>query len=178
MNLYIMRHGRTTWNEIGIVQGRSSNPLSDFGISQVEQKSKQFNFEPLDIIFCSPLKRTIQTAEIVTKYHPCRIIYSNHLTEIDQGIFTGKSKNELSADEIKQKNTRSHSSMEQFASVYNRAGLFLDELKKQSYSNVLIVTHDIVAIMLENIILEKQLNSSCSNFVNDFDNAEIKHFII
>ena len=31
MNLYIMRHGTTTWNEKGITQGRSNNKLSKKG---------------------------------------------------------------------------------------------------------------------------------------------------
>lgn len=42
-----------------------------------------------DIIFCSPLMRTIQTANIINKFHNVKIVKDERLIEIDQGIFTG-----------------------------------------------------------------------------------------
>lgn len=178
MNLYIMRHGKTEWNEIGIIQGRSSNPLSKFGTKQVKQRADEFKAVKFDAIFCSPLERTKQTALIMNTFSLCPITYLEELTEIDQGIFTGQKKDNLTEQQIQQKNNRLHSSMEQFRDVYIRAGKFLDNLKLGSFNSVLVVTHDIVAIMLENIILKNKLNLNCSNFVNDFNNAEIKHFNI
>ena len=32
MNLFVMRHGTTVWNEKGITQGRTNNRLSKSGI--------------------------------------------------------------------------------------------------------------------------------------------------
>jgi probable phosphoglycerate mutase len=178
MNIYIIRHGKTEWNEVGIVQGRSNNPLSNFGISQVKYAAKTLDGTNFDVIFCSPLQRTQQTAQIIQNTCHCPIKQNNLLTEIDQGIFTGKYKKDFNRQENKQRMERSHKSMEQFSQVYDRAKQFLDFLKTQTYNTVLIVTHEIVAIMLENIITGKTFDELNNIFDNTFDNAQIKQFVL
>ena len=68
MNIFVMRHGTTVWNEKGITQGRSNNRLSSNGIEMVEQVAKEFKNVNFDVIFCSPLMRTVQTAKIMNKF--------------------------------------------------------------------------------------------------------------
>ena len=95
MNLYVMRHGTTVWNEKGITQGRSNNRLSKNGIELTELVSKKFKDIKFDVIISSPLMRTIQTANIMNKYHNVKVFKDDELLEIDQGIFTGHYKNSL-----------------------------------------------------------------------------------
>lgn len=85
-----MRHGTTAWNEKGITQGRTNNRLSKSGKVLTEQRAKDFAYKNIDIIFCSPLMRTVQTANIINKFHNVKIQKDDRLIEIDQGIFTGK----------------------------------------------------------------------------------------
>ena len=99
MKIYVMRHGTTVWNEKGITQGHTNNRLSKKGkilTEEVALKYKNINF---DIIFCSPLMRTVQTANIMNKYHNSKIVKDSRLIEIDQGIFTGRSKYDLTEEE-------------------------------------------------------------------------------
>ncbi len=42
MEIYIMRHGKTVWNEKHIWQGRSQNRLSKTGKIQVEEQASKF----------------------------------------------------------------------------------------------------------------------------------------
>lgn len=99
MNLYIMRHGTTCWNEKGITQGRTNNRLSKGGIALTESVSENHQNCNFDVIYSSPLTRTIQTANIMNKFHNAKIIKDNRLIEIDQGTFSGRHKDSLSEEE-------------------------------------------------------------------------------
>ena len=89
--LLILRHGITVWNELKITQGRTNNSLSERGEKEVENTALAFKDKKVDLIYCSPLKRTIQTAEIFNFFHNSPIIFDDRLIEIDQGIFSGRS---------------------------------------------------------------------------------------
>ena len=54
MKIYIMRHGRTNWNEKWITQGRSQNMLSKTGKSEAMQVAQKFADTKIDLIVCSP----------------------------------------------------------------------------------------------------------------------------
>lgn len=64
MKLALLRHAVTDWNLEKRVQGRIDKPLSDLGRQQIQQLSV-----PLEIRayrwFCSPLRRAMQTAELL-----------------------------------------------------------------------------------------------------------------
>ncbi|MBO7527954.1 MAG: histidine phosphatase family protein [Clostridia bacterium] len=47
MNLYVLRHGTTVWNEKGITQGRSQNRLSKSGYKLVENVAKDLQIAKL-----------------------------------------------------------------------------------------------------------------------------------
>ncbi|MBI2140075.1 histidine phosphatase family protein [Candidatus Woesearchaeota archaeon] len=69
MKLFLIRHGETQWNQQGLYQGRSDIPLSPEGIEQAEKAGKALALEPLKVIYSSPLKRALQTAQIIAKAH-------------------------------------------------------------------------------------------------------------
>lgn len=93
MKVYIMRHGQTVWNAKGIIQGRRQGRLSKKGISQVEEQAKKFQNVNFDLIFTSPLMRTVQTTNIINKFHSCKVIRDDRLLEVDKGIWQDKEKN-------------------------------------------------------------------------------------
>lgn len=179
MNCYIMRHGTTVWNEKGISQGRSSNKLSRAGIELVKAASLRHKNTPFEIIFCSPLMRTVQTANLMNCYHNAKIIKNDYLTEIDQGFFSGKDKSKLTEYQKQKKLERSKEfGMESYAEAFDRAKEFAEYLKNQKYENVLIVTHNCIATFLHEILSTSKVNfSDCSNYKN-FDNAEIREVVV
>lgn len=65
--LYIMRHGRTDWNERNKLQGRTDIPLNAAGRKMAEEAAAVYKNVPLDVCYCSPLARARQTAEIFFK---------------------------------------------------------------------------------------------------------------
>lgn len=178
MEVYIMRHGKTVWNEKGITQGRSNNRLSKAGIEVAKSVADSLKEKEFDVIFSSPLMRTMQTANIINSFHSKKIIKNNLLIEIDQGIFTGRSKFGLSKEEEKLKQSRSSScGMESYASVKKRAEEFLTFLKSKDYSSVLIVTHNLISTTLSLLITNTEVNLENLNS-KEFKNAEVRHFSI
>ena len=65
--LCLVRHGETDWNSLGILQGRKDIPLNDTGILQAEECRELLKSTNWDVFITSPLKRTMETAEIINK---------------------------------------------------------------------------------------------------------------
>lgn len=178
MEFYVMRHGETVWNSKGITQGISNNMLSKKGKEQAFVVAEKMKDIKIDFIISSPLRRTIQTANIVNKFHKAKIVKNDKITEVDQGIFTGRKYSELSNEEKQQKATRSKEfGMESIANVLKRTTEFVDELK-QNYKDkvVLVVTHNVVASMIELLVKYEKFDKEKFSDLKLFENAEIKNF--
>ena len=63
--IYIVRHGQTDWNVEGIYQGRIDIPLNKTGIEQAKKTKEELKGIKFDKVFSSPLKRAIETAQII-----------------------------------------------------------------------------------------------------------------
>ncbi len=63
--IYIIRHGKTIWNEEKLLQGRKDIALTNDGIEQAYEMANFFKEIPFDFIGASPLIRTQQTASII-----------------------------------------------------------------------------------------------------------------
>lgn len=178
MNIFVMRHGTTVWNEKGITQGRTNNRLSKSGIELTKQKSKKYKNIEFDVIYCSPLMRTVQTANIMNSLHSVPVIKDDRLIEIDQGIFSGRHKDDLTEEERMLKFSRDKScGMEDYQNVYKRSKCFLDYIKENcKFENILVVTHNCNATLLEDLLLKIEVDFNNEKHVRNFKNAEIKKF--
>lgn len=87
--LYIMRHGRTDWNEKRKLQGRTDIPLNEDGIRMAEKARDEYADIHFDVCYCSPLKRARQTAEIVLAGRGVPIITDVRLVEMSFGVYEG-----------------------------------------------------------------------------------------
>ena len=176
MKLYVMRHGRTVWNDKKITQGHSNNRLSKQGKEMCEKSAIELRNVKLDYIISSPLFRAVQSANIVNKYHNLKILKDNRIIDIDQGYFTGKYYEKLSQEEnIAKKNKDKIYNMENYEELFLRTIDFIEYLK-QNFSNdtILVVTHSGVASFIEQGIKFKKYSA---DFRTDlFDNAQIKLF--
>ena len=87
--LYIMRHGRTVWNMGHKLQGKTDVPLSEEGRTVVEQAAVTCRDMHIDVCYCSPLVRALETAEIVLRGRDIPIITDTRLEEMGFGICEG-----------------------------------------------------------------------------------------
>ncbi len=90
MILYCIRHGQSTYNAEGRIQGQSDIPLSELGFRQSEAAAQALAQLPIDALFCSPLIRAFQTGESVAAALGLPIQIDDRLKEIHAGIFQDK----------------------------------------------------------------------------------------
>lgn len=61
--IYLIRHGETEYNRLGIVQGSGvDSSLNDVGTAQANAFFQTYQYVPFDKIYTSSLKRTVETA--------------------------------------------------------------------------------------------------------------------
>lgn len=86
LELLLIRHGQTDWNAIQKVMGRQPIPLNATGRRQAEELAAFLAGARLDAIIASPVRRTMETAEIVARRHPGIVVEEDEgLAEIDYG---------------------------------------------------------------------------------------------
>jgi probable phosphoglycerate mutase len=92
--IYIIRHGETDLNKLGIVQGRGmDSELNEKGREQAEAFYRAYKHIPFDKIYTSTLRRTHQT---VRKFIDSNIPWTQYpgLDELGWGIHEGKESTE------------------------------------------------------------------------------------
>jgi alpha-ribazole phosphatase len=87
--LLLVRHGITDHNSNRQFAGATDVELSDDGYRQVERLRERLAGEQIDAIYCSDLKRTLATAEVITSGHDVGIISCPELREMDYGVAEG-----------------------------------------------------------------------------------------
>lgn len=141
MKVYVVRHGRTDWNDKGLTQGKSNVPINEKGIKQAMEAKDKLKNVSFDVCISSPLKRTLQTAKIITD-DKCNIITSALLLERDMGDFEGKDHTlYLKLNYWNYKENSGYNDVEPVKDLLKRTKEFIDELKMKNYENVLIVSH-------------------------------------
>jgi phosphoserine phosphatase len=93
--LYLIRHGVIRSNEIEVYAGRNSESLTHAGEKQAARLAQKIKSWGIELIYTSPLRRTVQTAEILNQYICAEIITDEGLIEMDLGHWTGLSKEEV-----------------------------------------------------------------------------------
>ena len=88
---YILRHGRTDWNEEHRLQGEVDIPLNETGRQMAYDAAEKYKDIDFDICYCSPLKRAQETARIfLADRNPAvEIITDNRLHEMCFGDYEG-----------------------------------------------------------------------------------------
>ena len=85
----MIRHGRTSWNDVHRFQGRSDIPLNDAGFVQAQKTALRLAKWPLGAIYTSPLTRARQTALTIAAPHQKEPIVLDELIETDFGAWEG-----------------------------------------------------------------------------------------
>ena len=96
ITLVLIRHGATKANNEHRYLGKTDEELSKEGETKLLEYKKMCFFPKVDFLFSSPMKRCIQTAEIL--YPESKLVEIEEWKEIDFGIFEGKNYLELQRD--------------------------------------------------------------------------------
>jgi broad specificity phosphatase PhoE len=88
--IYLVRHGRTDWNQKGLIQGHSDIELDPEGKVQALGLAKELKNIKFDKVYSSDLLRAKQTADIIAFEHKLAVEARNVLRERRFGVFEGK----------------------------------------------------------------------------------------
>ena len=135
--LTLVRHAKTEFNNNKLFQGQLDINLSELGINETYEKSQEFP-QDFDICFCSPLKRTTQTAEILVPY--LKLNFDERLKERNLGDWQGT---KITDEKLEQLNNNAvPPNGEKICEIDKRVSDFLN-MVKENYKdkNVLVITH-------------------------------------
>lgn len=153
--LILARHGETEWNVEKVFRGRADVNLNDVGIKQADLLGKHLCHWKLEAIYSSPVKRALDTANIVAHYMEVAVCIAEGLTDFDFGEWQSLSEKEVkrlypalldewhsNPDKVRMP------SGENLDDVTKRTAEVVDEVLSRHHGNVLLVSHRVVLKVL------------------------------
>ncbi|MDD3808541.1 MAG: histidine phosphatase family protein [Candidatus Pacebacteria bacterium] len=147
-------HGTTTDNEKNISSGWYDVELSELGIKQSIDLKNQIKGSHFDVVFCSDLKRAVDSAELTFKGE-IKILQDKRLRECNYGDYNAKSSEVVEVMQEQNINTRFPNG-ESYEDVKLRISDFLNFLKeKYDGKSIAIVAHKAPQLALDVLIKGK-----------------------
>jgi len=143
MNLYVIRHGHTNYNELALCNDdpNADVHLDDIGKQQAQATAEQLRDVMLDRIIVSPLPRTRQTAEFINRYHHAPIEVHSAITDIRSG-FDGQAVEAYFAAIAHDPLNARVNGGESLLDHKQRVLGFIHWLQRQQPENILVVAHE------------------------------------
>jgi broad specificity phosphatase PhoE len=98
LDLRLVRHGVTDWNEEGRLLGRTPIPLNDRGRIQAEEVGASLAGISFSAVLASPQRRTQQTAEAIARARGLEVTTEPGLDEVWLGRWVGQKATEIRDD--------------------------------------------------------------------------------
>lgn len=95
LKIFLIRHGKTSWNGNWRIQGHSDIELSSEGITEAKLLAANFPVPTIDAIYSSDLNRAKSTAEILAKKFNLPVKITPEFREINFGDWEGKTLAEM-----------------------------------------------------------------------------------
>jgi probable phosphoglycerate mutase len=95
--VWLARHGETQWAAEDRYNGRGNIPINAQGRAQAERLTERLRAEPLAAVYCSSLRRCVETATIVAQPHGLDPVSRDAFVEVDYGEWDGMLRQEIVA---------------------------------------------------------------------------------
>ena len=149
LTFYFVRHGRTLWNEQGLLQGFGNSDLTEQGVKGAKQTGAALQHIPFVAAYSSCLQRTIDTAQYILGERHVPLFQHKGLNEQYFGSWEGLPVEKLrSLDEFNQmlKDAANYKAQsnggETFEQLAKRAMKALqDIIQVHDQGNILVVSH-------------------------------------
>lgn len=93
--LLLVRHGATTLSSEDRFAGSTDVPVSEEGRSQASRLAERLADDEIAAVYCSPMRRTIETAAIIAEPHRLAPVTRPGLREIDHGHWEGLTRKDV-----------------------------------------------------------------------------------
>jgi broad specificity phosphatase PhoE len=146
LDLILVRHGLTDWNEEGRLLGRLSIPLNVRGRAEAEAVAAALREAPVDAVLSSPQLRAQQTAGPIAKAHGLGVREEEALSEVWLGPrWEGKTFNEIHDDpdiaRVFQNPSYRCDAAEAAVDVQKRVVNFVEQMRAKEAGTVVLVSH-------------------------------------
>ncbi|MBZ2163255.1 histidine phosphatase family protein [Alteromonas stellipolaris] len=184
--IYLFRHGKTVLNAQQRYQGGVDIGLSDEGVSQFKALATDFKSDlvspkAISTIYCSPLRRARQSAELLQAVlgGHCKVEIRLELKEMSFGEFEGIEKSsirQLYPDYYPQDWQNPYISMEvafpqgeSLSDVYQRIAGFCTEIEEDVSSNIVVGHGGVNKMLLARMLkLDAQAREKYVTFTQDY----------
>ena len=175
--IYFVRHGESESNANNIISGSGNDiHLTVTGHEQAKRAGQDLKDKEIELIVCSPLIRTVETATIIANeigYDPQKIVKNSLFIERSYGIYEGRPNEELQKDFAKGK---LHHSAETEKQMYNRLKKALAWLGSLPEDRIAVIAHGGVRRAI--YVINKNLHHSHMYKIDSFGNGEIYEFTL
>ena len=160
MILHLVRHGESTHNAEGRIQGHAEISLSEKGRLQAEAAADALADLPIDALYASPLRRARETAEIFSARLSLPIQFDDRLKEINVGIFQSQKRTDLEKTHpVEIARWRSEDldyavpGGESRRQLLERGRAAIEEIAQNKFDRVVVVAHGrIFTVVLKDIL--------------------------
>ena len=152
----IVSHGRTERNRVERFRGRVDIGLDEVGMKQAEVAAKRIREWPISAIYSSPLRRAMDTAEIIAAPLELNVQPMSGIIDIDYGSWQGLSTEQVVARDdtlysqwIKSPYEGKFPGGESFAEVRERvASAIVDLIQQYPKETFVLVSHKVICQIL------------------------------
>ncbi len=180
-DLYMVRHGTTTYNREQRFRGRTKMSVDAGGRKQARAAAQVLLDMEITAIFTSPLPRAVETAEIMSEVLGSPMIEEEGLIDVDYGAWQG-----LTVDEVKGKFGEemmrswvedpvnfSFPQGERLSDARERLEATLPRLGREHQGKAIVVVTHLALLKLAYIIAQ---GINYSNFIElTMDNGSVSH---
>jgi 2,3-bisphosphoglycerate-dependent phosphoglycerate mutase len=149
--LWLVRHGESTWNSLGLCQGhRDDAELTARGVAQAAAVAEQFRNLSVSAVYSSDLRRALQTAAVFAEVLALPVIRDARLRERNLGVLEGTvlaqacpAVTGIDSGMVFDPDTRPYGG-ESVRDLYRRAAGFYDDLASrpaERAGDVVVVAH-------------------------------------
>ena len=153
--LILARHGETAWNVEKVFRGRADVDLDRVGLKQAELLGKYLSNWELEAIYSSPLRRALDTANMVAGYQKVAVRVAEGLTDFDYGEWQSVPEQEvkkLYPALLNEWHSNPHKVRtpggESLEDVRRRVVELINDILPRHRGNVLLVSHRVVIKVL------------------------------
>jgi len=153
MRVIFLRHGESEYNIENRINQDPNMPvhLTTKGKKQAADARKKLESIEFDVAITSDFTRTKETAEIVLGNRSIPVFEDKRVSEAKTG-FEGKDAKDYKLEFLHDFFNFKLKGKESWQDVKKRVNSFLKELKKETYQSVLVVTHEWVAQIANEIV--------------------------
>lgn len=183
MELILIRHGPTNYNQNRRWQGRVNTQLNREGRALAGAVGRVLRSENVcrDYIYCSPLSRAVETARIIAT-ESSSVTVDNRLIEIDLGRYDGRYEDEVRREVGEQEYEAWRCEHfrtpapggESLDQLKKRVGEFFEDLRAmQTAPQILVVAHQMSLLALKSVISGDSSQSTLNGYRQRTDVVEV-----